>query len=101
MKNCPKCGSSSVVTDSRPHDDTIRRTRRCRPCKAVWYTVEVVDEGSQLSLRRAVEEQIRRLKKVIDGGLTCVVDLEDAVKNAGRLRASHVQEVATDGAKAN
>lgn len=38
---CPACGSlDTLVFDSRPHDGTIRRRRRCRGCEHRWSTIE-------------------------------------------------------------
>lgn len=43
MYECPKCGSAAKVTDSRKHDKTIWRRRRCsrRSCGLAWGTVEI------------------------------------------------------------
>lgn len=38
---CPKCGSDSRVTDSRPVYNTHSRRRECIKCKERWTTHEV------------------------------------------------------------
>jgi len=39
--NCPKCGSGSVVKDSRQINVGNRRRRACKKCEYRWSTYEV------------------------------------------------------------
>lgn len=42
MNRCPSCNSrKNQVYDSRPHDGTIKRRRRCLSCDERWSTFEV------------------------------------------------------------
>lgn len=45
---CPKCGSENIgVTNTIAGGKrTIYRCRKCKDCKAVFRTIEVIDNGS-------------------------------------------------------
>ena len=45
VKYCPKCHKTSIVENSRTEDcGVIRRRRMCPECRAVWNTVEVLED---------------------------------------------------------
>ena len=52
--NCPKCGRWMSVVDSRPHEDTVRRRRRCKSC------------GKKLSTYEVSRDQLDFVKKILD-----------------------------------
>jgi transcriptional regulator NrdR family protein len=38
---CPICNGKTSVSDSRPEDDCINRTRKCAECGHTFFTVEI------------------------------------------------------------
>jgi hypothetical protein len=52
--NCPRCGSCTAVTDSRPSETLgIRRRRRCVACACRFTTMEsvIADVGGEEPVR--------------------------------------------------
>lgn len=41
MRQCPKCGTKSMVKDVRDRDDLTKRSRVCPNCGRKWQTIEV------------------------------------------------------------
>jgi len=59
---CPKCGDTeSEVKDSRPHQDWIRRRRKCSACAHLFTTYERV-EKEQETLK---PESVVRLRALV------------------------------------
>lgn len=57
---CPHCGShENAVVDSRPHDGTIRRRRKCAECKQRFTTHEMTGENILVLLK-----DIRKIQAV-------------------------------------
>lgn len=40
---CPKCQNKTKVYDSRPLDNTVRRSRECLKCKHRFASIEVLE----------------------------------------------------------
>jgi transcriptional regulator NrdR family protein len=50
MKPCPKCLSTSRVTDSRQNNEHTYRRRECNKCFHTWTTYEIhADEFDKVS----------------------------------------------------
>ena len=52
--NCPKCGSSTIVLESRPSGGSLRRRRECIECKNKFTTYEV-DYNWYLCIKKMAE----------------------------------------------
>lgn len=66
---CPHCAGDSIVTDSRPRRNAIKRRRACTTCKRRFTTFEIAtdlepSEGVKMLLKQASE--LRRLAAVIE-----------------------------------
>lgn len=42
---CPKCGGEVTVVDSRSDVETVVRRRRCKECRYVFYTQEIIADS--------------------------------------------------------
>ena len=42
--NCPVCGEKTIVLDSRPREDCVRRRRKCTDCGYVFVTLEMDED---------------------------------------------------------
>jgi transcriptional regulator NrdR family protein len=42
--NCPVCGEKTIVLDSRPREDCVRRRRKCTDCGYVFITIELDED---------------------------------------------------------
>ena len=47
---CEKCKAETVVKDSRPKDNSIRRRRECLRCGHRFFTVEVLEAKPELKI---------------------------------------------------
>ncbi len=71
-----KCGSRNIqVTDSRPQDGNIRRTRVCKDCGRRFYTIETerseaieADRTDVLNAKKIIEayKQLKELLKLLE-----------------------------------
>lgn len=70
--NCPKCGGSTKVVDSRTNCESTRRTRKCHDCGYTYPTVELeVDLAENLDLipkANPLKRAIKQLKGDHDNG---------------------------------
>lgn len=64
--DCPQCKSdNSIVLDSRPHPQYVRRRRKCRTCCHRWSTVETaLDIAKLLKTITKLEKTNSELKKL-------------------------------------
>ena len=47
---CEKCKAETVVKDSRPKDNSIRRRRECLRCGHRFFTMEVLEAKPDLKI---------------------------------------------------
>jgi len=47
---CEKCKAETVVKDSRPKDNSIRRRRECLRCGHRFFTMEVLETKPELKI---------------------------------------------------
>lgn len=68
--NCPKCGGNTVVKDSNPKVDQVRRRRECVVCNHRFTTVEIDFDSyktlmpiDKQSLEQAISDVCAELQK--------------------------------------
>ena len=59
--NCPVCGGNTIVADSRPQPDTIKRRRKCVECNYRFSTFEI-DEDQYRNLVEYREKVVEKIK---------------------------------------
>lgn len=73
---CPICGEKTIVTNSRPHEDSKYRRRECVSCGERFSTIEIdadyysklnpiSEKAIQESLRDGYEELTKRLYRLL------------------------------------
>ena len=62
-KICEHCGAKTIVTNTRPHKDHVRRQQICPKCQRTWTTVEIRLDRWQELLRK--EEELENLKGIL------------------------------------
>ena len=66
--NCPFCGEDNTrVTDSRPDQDGIRRRRECLACGRRFTTIERVELGAVMVLKKDGRREAFDRAKIIAG----------------------------------
>ena len=60
--NCPKCGSSTKVPDSRKRGNCIQRRRRCTNCEYTFNTLEIPTE-----ILNTIKHRLKVVKKDKNG----------------------------------
>ncbi len=66
--NCPFCGEDNTkVTDSRPDQDGIRRRRECLACGRRFTTIERVELGAVMVLKKDGRREAFDRGKIIAG----------------------------------
>jgi transcriptional regulator NrdR family protein len=63
MHYCPACKGRSKVLDSRPHDDHLRRRRKCLECGHRWTTHEI--DADLFALYEQASAELRLARKRI------------------------------------
>lgn len=63
VKDCPYCGTESLIFDSRPMTYGIYRRRECPKCKYRFTTVEI-DYDSYMQIENKVKQGIKILNKI-------------------------------------
>ena len=64
---CPKCGGKNRVWDSRADCEAVYRTRICKVCNHMFYTVEYEIESDE-DIRRVHREMYKDQKKNVKDG---------------------------------
>jgi len=63
--NCIKCGKKSKVYNSRPHQDSIKRHRKCLKCGHRYATLEVLFTVEELPEPKPKSPKLRLVKKPV------------------------------------
>jgi transcriptional regulator NrdR family protein len=61
---CPYCAENSLVIDSRPVDDGVRRRRVCATCERRFTTFEIVTDRDPAVFAKMLREQATELRKL-------------------------------------
>ncbi len=66
---CPICGADTIVTGSRPSDETVARRRKCTNCGITLYTQEIeADYDFWRTVERAYVKKLRELANDLQKG---------------------------------
>jgi|TARA_E500000318_G_C3508467_1_gene191341 transcriptional regulator NrdR family protein len=63
--NCIKCGKKSKVYNSRPHQNTIKRHRKCLKCGHKYATLEVIFIVEELPKPKPKPTKLKLVKKPV------------------------------------
>lgn len=65
---CPGCGSRTIVTNSRPGPEGVRRRRECTQCQQRFSTVEVheADWDGETNFKRYILPRLLELRRWLD-----------------------------------
>jgi transcriptional repressor NrdR len=103
--NCPFCGASTRVVDSRPSEDgtVVRRRRQCDQCGQRFTTYETIEQGPLWVVKKDGRRELFKREKLLGGLLLACekrrVPLERlerlATEIETRLRARGEREVSS------